>query len=169
MKKVSLLLCALLGLAGCNDSNPSPPSLAGIFLDNNSTSAGSVVTTSVTFWVTANSVDGVFESDPQTIIMNLPVGTTVVAGSSNIGYQGERDPDAAVTCPDGTQSLVYNLKYGEVDDPYNFSDFVAVINVNVTVETAANQQLVQAAASLTEVPDPCSVPFTENAKYFVSN
>ena len=168
MKKLLLLVPALLSISSCSDSNPSPPEVAGVFLDNNSVSAGSVVTTSVTFWVDANKVDGTYLTDPQTVVLNIPIGTTIVAGSSNIGYQGPREPDAVVNCANGSQSLVYNLQYAEIEDPYNFSSFTSVINVEVIVQPAANQQLAQGAASLTEVADPCNLDFTNSVMYFVS-
>lgn len=168
MKKAIFLIPLLALVVSCQSSNPSPPQVEGLFLSSNSVVEGTIVTTSITFWVSANKVDGEYVTDGQSLVVNVPVGISIVPGTSAIGFQGPRDPDSIVNCPDGTQSLVYNLHDAEIEDPYDFSDFTTVINFNVVANLPANQQKAQGAASLTPFEDPCSVAYMADVEYFVS-
>lgn len=169
MKNLFCLLSLVLCLAACSDSNSDAPSIEDLFLDSTGTvEAGSIVSTSVTFWVAADKSSGEYVTEPQSILVNVPIGTTYVPGSSAIGFQGPREPDAVVNCPNGTESVVYNLAQGEIDDPYDFSDFTTYIAFNVQVQPIASQQKAQGAASLTPFVDPCNVPFEAEVEYFVS-
>ncbi len=170
MKKLTLVIPALLLLVGCSSSNPSEGEIEGMFLSDNVVAAGANTTTSVTFRVAATESGSEYISQPLSLLLNLPVGVDYIPGTSALGFQGPRAPDAVGSCANGTTFLSYNLLTGEIEDPFNFDSFSSVINFVVTVQPIASEARAfgVAAPGLNAFSDPCNAVFTEDVKYRVN-
>ena len=142
-------------LSSCGD-NPSPPAVQDITLDDNSVVEGSTLTVATSYRLSAPKSEG-FTSEPFYSIINIPAGATYVPGTSNILFQSGRNPDSIGQCPDGRTWLRYSFASGEFEDSDKFDPMIGVIEFNIVVSLAADDQDVVAVASSEEQADPCTL------------
>ena len=154
-----LALCSLLFLVAC-ETNPSPPAILGIGVENTDTNSDAELARLITIEMNLSATDvglDTKQSNPFSLVIRIPKGAVYITGSSTVAIQGFRQPNVIGDCPNGDTYLLYDFRLGEINNEFDFEEFSDDVQIRIIPTVVADNRDLSADISVLSPANPCIV------------